>query len=66
MQSENTNHRGKYYSTADLLFDLFGFDQTTKTVANKTNAKQLNPNKKTRDEPYSDTSPYAKCSQHVM
>ena len=35
-QSENTNthQRGKYQCTADLLFDWFGFDQTSKAIAN--------------------------------
>ena len=28
---ENTYHRGKYHCTADLLFDWFVFDQTSKT-----------------------------------
>ena len=43
--SDNTHHRGKYYCMADLLFDCFGFDQTSKTVVHSTSAKQLNPNK---------------------
>ena len=30
---------------ADFLFDWFGFDQTSKAVANLTKAKQLNPKK---------------------
>ena len=30
---------------ADLLFDWFGFDQTSKADSNSTQAKQLNPNK---------------------
>ena len=33
---ENTHHRGKYHCPADLIFDLFGFDQTSKAVANST------------------------------
>ena len=40
---ENTHHRGKYHFMADLLFDWFGFDQTSKTVVHLTEAKQLNP-----------------------
>ena len=32
----NTHHRGKYHCPADLIFDLFGFDQTSKAVANST------------------------------
>ena len=31
--AENTQNRGKYQCTADLLFDWFGFDQTSKIVA---------------------------------
>ena len=42
---ENTDHMGKYHCTADILFDWFGFDQTSKYVANTTYAKQLNPKK---------------------
>ena len=30
---------------ADLLFDWFGFDHTSKTVVHSTQAKQLNPKK---------------------
>ena len=29
MRPENTLHRGKYHCTADLLFEWFGFDQTS-------------------------------------
>ena len=29
MRPENTHHRGKYHCTADLLFEWFGFDQTS-------------------------------------
>ena len=43
--TENTQHRGKYHCTSDLLSDWFGFDQTSKTVVCATEAKQLNPNK---------------------
>ena len=50
----NTHHRGKYHCTADLLFDWFGYGQTSKADANSTKAKQLITNKKTRDQPYSD------------
>ena len=32
--SENSHHRGKYQCMPDLLFDWFGFDQTSKTFAN--------------------------------
>ena len=53
-KAKNTHHMGKYHSTADLLFDWFGFDQTSKADANSTKAKQLIPNKKTRGQPYSD------------
>ena len=42
---ENTHHRGKYHCMADLLFDWFGFDQTSKYVANSKQAKRLNPKK---------------------
>ena len=34
-----------YHCTADLLLDWFGFDQTSKAVANSTRAKLLNPKK---------------------
>ena len=30
--AENTQNRGKYQCTADLMFDWFGFDQTSKIV----------------------------------
>ena len=33
------------HCTADLLFDWFGFDQTSKIVVHSTEAKQLIPNK---------------------
>ena len=42
---ENTHHRGKYHCMADLLFDWFGFDQTSQTVVHSMQAKQWNPNK---------------------
>ena len=29
-KAENTHHRGEYHCIADLLFDWFGFDQTSK------------------------------------
>ena len=45
MHPENTLHRRKYHCTSDLLFDWFGFDRTSKAVANSTKAKQLNPKK---------------------
>ena len=45
--AENTLQRGKYHSMADLLFDGFGFDQSSKSVFQSTStAKKLNPNKK--------------------
>ena len=37
-QPENTHLKGKYHCMADLLFDGFGFDQTSKTVLNATDA----------------------------
>ena len=37
--------KGKYQCTADLLFDWFGFDQTSKSLSNSTQAKQINPSK---------------------
>ena len=46
--SENSHllHKGKYHCTmADLLFDRFGFNLTSKYVSNSTQTKQLNPNK---------------------
>ena len=42
---ENTHLRAKYQCMADLLFDWFRFDQTSKDVANSLKAKLLNPNK---------------------
>ena len=56
VQPENTHHRGKHPSTADIMFDCFGFDQTSKAVANSTEVKQLNPSKINRSA-YSGTSP---------
>ena len=35
--------KGKFHFTADLLFYLFKFDQTYKSIAHSTWAKQLNP-----------------------
>ena len=40
--------RGESITKADLQFDWCGFDKTTKTDANSTKAKQLNPNKMNR------------------
>ena len=31
-----TLHRGKYHCTPDLLFDRFGFDQTSKNIVHST------------------------------
>ena len=46
---KNTHH------TADLLFYWLGFDPMSKSVGNSTEqAKQLNPNKKTGGQSYSD------------
>ena len=44
---ENTNHRGKYSCTPDLLFDWCGFDQPTKTffIFNISKAAESKPNK---------------------
>ena len=44
-QAESTRHRKKYYCTADLLIDWFGFEQTSKAVVNSTKANHQNPNK---------------------
>ena len=41
----NLFHKGNYHCTADLLFDSFRLDQTSKSVLDSTYAKQLNPNK---------------------
>ena len=41
LKAENTHHRGKYHCTAELLFEWFGLDQTSKYVANLTKAMQL-------------------------
>ena len=35
-QPGNTERRGKYYCVADLLFDWYGFDQTSKSVVRST------------------------------
>ena len=47
---ENTRflHKGKYHFTADLLLDLFGFGQTSKSVDWFNTTKQLNPNQSNR------------------
>ena len=45
----------KYHCTADLLFDWFGFDQSSKADANSTKAQQLNPTKINKGRPCSDT-----------
>ena len=34
--SESTHRRWKYHCTVDLLFNWFGFDQTSKVDANST------------------------------
>ena len=58
IDAENTHHRGKYHCTADLLFDWFGFIQTSKADGESTEAKQLNPNKINRSsDAQSDASP---------
>ena len=37
VETENTHHtRRKYHCTADLLFDWFGFDTTSKTAVHST------------------------------
>ena len=45
LETENTHHRGKYHCTTNLLFDWFGFYQTSKIAVIATKAKQLNQNK---------------------
>ena len=59
-EPENTpfHHKGKYHCTTDLVFDWFGFDQTSKSAVDLTYAKQLNPSSKTGGQPYSDSPPY--------
>ena len=45
---ENTNllRKGKYHCMVDLLFDWFGFDETSKSVVHSTKAtKKLKPNR---------------------
>ena len=39
------SRKGKYHCKADLLFDWFAFDQTSKSVVHTTQAKQLKANK---------------------
>ena len=46
LEPNNTQHKGTYHCTADLLFDLFGFAQPSKTVVCLTLAKQLNTNRR--------------------
>ena len=46
---ENAHHKGKYYYTVDLLFDWFGFDQTSKTVVHSTCVTPLTLTKKFRN-----------------
>ena len=43
--SRENSQKGKYHCMPDLLFDWFGFDQTSKTVLKSTSGKQQNPNK---------------------
>ena len=57
MNPENTYHRGKCHCTTDLLFDWFGFDQTSKADANSTSVKQLNQNKTSRRSAVQSYSP---------
>ena len=57
----------KYHCMDDFLFDWFGFDQTSKSVVNSTQANQLNQNQSNRwfvSLSYSDTSPceLSECS----
>ena len=44
-RAENTHHRGKYHCVDKVLFDRFGFDQTSKTVFSFNMTKALNQNK---------------------
>ena len=43
---------------ADLSFEWFGFDQTSKFVSNSPLTKQLNRNKTKGGQMWSDTLPY--------
>ena len=43
--AENAHHRIEYHCTSDVLLNSFGFDQTSKVIADSTKAYQLNPNK---------------------
>ena len=45
LSTEHSPLGRKYHCMAHLLFDWFGFDQTSKTVVHSTEAKQLNPSK---------------------
>ena len=47
LATEN-NHllcKGKYHCMTDLLFEWFGFNQTSKYVVNSTKSNQPNPSK---------------------
>ena len=58
---ENTQllQKVKCHCTVDLLFNWFRFNQTSKSVVNSAQAKQLNlKTNKTVGQPYSDASPY--------
>ena len=48
----------KYLCMADLLFDWFGFGQTSKSFDSFNKTKQVNPTNQTGCHLYSDTSPY--------
>ena len=46
VSAENTHHRGQCHCMADLLFDWFGFNQTSEADAKSTEAKHVNPKNK--------------------
>ena len=56
--TENTHHRGKDHCMADLLFDWFRFQQTSKTVNPSTKAKQLIASKINRRSPLQGYFPF--------
>ena len=45
---EHSLSKGKYHCTGECLFDLFGFDQTSKSVANMSNISKAAESKQSK------------------
>ena len=58
--AENNHHRGMYLCTADLLFDLFAFDQTSETVVHAIYASKAAKSKRNKQVSRTVTLPLTK------